>query len=65
MTKARYAHAIYERLKEFWAGDKFKLGKFKGSFKLMTNVNHYNIAPTRFEKQLKLDEVEFLYVMMN
>ena len=31
----------------------------------MTNVNHYNIAPTRSEKQLKLDKVEFLYVMMS
>ncbi|GFZ01004.1 hypothetical protein Acr_14g0006390 [Actinidia rufa] len=39
--------------------------KFKPEYKLMTKIIHYNIAPTRSEKELKLADVEFLYVMMN
>ena len=31
----------------------------------MTKILHYNIAPTRFEKELKLSDAEFLYIMMN
>ncbi|GFS32292.1 hypothetical protein Acr_00g0021800 [Actinidia rufa] len=31
----------------------------------MTKIIHYNIAPTRSEKKLKLADAEFLYVMMN
>ena len=31
----------------------------------MTKTIHYNISPTRFEKELKLADAEFLYVIMN
>ncbi|GFY96501.1 hypothetical protein Acr_11g0008070 [Actinidia rufa] len=31
----------------------------------MTKIIHYNISPTRSEKELKLVDAEFLYVMMN
>ena len=41
------------------------LGKFKPEYKLMTKIIHYNISPTRSEKELKLADAEFLYVMMN
>ena len=54
LTEAEYAQAVYERPDEFRAGDKFQLGKFKGSYKLMTKVIHYNIAPIGSKKQLNL-----------
>ncbi|GFY96810.1 hypothetical protein Acr_11g0011160 [Actinidia rufa] len=50
---------------EFQKGKKFVLGKFKPEYKLMTKIIHYNIAPTWSEKELKLADAEFLYVMMN
>ncbi|XP_057470680.1 uncharacterized protein LOC130759555 [Actinidia eriantha] len=65
LPEADYAQAIYENPSEFLAGRKFVLGKFKPGYKLMTKIIHYNISPTRSEKELKLADAEFLYVMMN
>ena len=46
-------------------GGKFVLGQIKPEYKLMTKIIHFNIAPTRSEKELKLSDVEFLYVIIN
>ena len=37
----------------------------KPEYKLMTKIIYYNIAPTRFEKELELADAKFLYIMMN
>ena len=65
LKEKAYARAIYTDPTEFQKGKKFVLGKFKPEYKLMTKIIHYNIAPTRSEKELKLADAEFLYVMMN
>ncbi|XP_057481142.1 uncharacterized protein LOC130768164 [Actinidia eriantha] len=65
LKEKAYARAIYADPAEFQKGKKFVLGKFKPEYKLMTKIIHYNIAPTRSEKELKLADAEFLYVMMN
>ena len=43
----------------------FVLGKMKLDYKLMMKIIHYNIAPTRSEKKLKLADVVFFYIMIN
>ncbi|XP_057491373.1 uncharacterized protein LOC130777106 [Actinidia eriantha] len=65
LKEKAYARAIYADPAEFQKGKKFVLGKFKPEYKLMTKIIHYNIAPTRSEKELKLADAEFLYVIMN
>ena len=37
----------------------------KPKYKLMMKIINYNIAPTRSKKELKLADVEFLYIMIN
>ena len=37
----------------------------KPEYKLITKIIHYNVAPTRSEKEHKLADAEFLYIMMN
>lgn len=65
LSDVQYAEIIYENSNEFVVGEKFRLGKFKAEYKLMTKVIHYNLSPRGSEKLLKLSEAEFLYVMMN
>ena len=64
LAEQNYAKAIYENPIDFTAKRKFVLGKFKPEYKLMTEIIHFNISPAMFEKELNLDDVEFLYVMM-
>ena len=65
LAKQGYAQVIYMNPVDFKEGSKFVLEKFKPEYKLMTNIINYNSAPTQSEKELKLADVEFLYVMMN
>ena len=65
LSDVQYADVIYENPDEFVVGERFRLGKFKAEYKLMTKVIHYNLSPRGSEKLLKLSEAEFLYVMMN
>ncbi|GFZ11399.1 hypothetical protein Acr_22g0007970 [Actinidia rufa] len=58
-----YANAIYATLGNYKG--KLVLGQMKPEYKLMTKIIHYNIARTRSEKELKLADTEFLYIMMN
>ena len=64
LTVEAYAQAIYAIPKNY-EGKKFVLGQMKLEYKLMTKIIHYNIVPTRYEKELKLVDAEFLYIMMN
>ena len=65
LSEKAYARAIYIDPTNFQKERKFVLGKFKPEYKLMTKIIHYNIFPTWSEKELKLADAEFLYVMMN
>ena len=65
LIEQAHAQAIYMNLADFITGGKFVFWKFKLEYKLLTKKFHYNIAPTRFKKELTLANVEFLYIMMN